>query len=305
MNFHFRSQSDSSDSGIIRYSDEQQSLERLFNPPSEDFIPLRDRNLPPSFFNPTANSISDGQHTTFHARSTSHFEQKPKPNGVHMRTQSVLAPMSSYALTSNGSDGVSNYTASSATSSLMDNTNSNNSSIHQLNGSNNDSINNLNLIPQCLELNLNENETSINNQPLTTTTTVINNNNDNCQQQLHYHNYSSPAYVRVSLSEFLPNQQQEQYPPPPPPPQLPPTVTSIAYQEQQQPLVSTPFQEEQQPLTSITSFQEQQQQSPVTTVTFQQQELELEQQQQLYPSDNNYHDHDNDNLLYDTSNRWP
>lgn len=219
MNFHFRSQSDSSDSGIIRYSDEQQSLERLFSPPSEDFIPLRDRNLPPSFFNPTANRTNDNQ-TSFHARSTSHFEQKPKQNGIHMRTQSVLAPMSSYISTSNGSDGISNYTASSANSSLIDNNNSNNSSVQQLNGSNNDSVNNLTTnIPQTL------NNSSHNN-----------NNNDHQQhhhhnhQQLHYRNYSSPAYVRVDSGNFLPNHRHQQQQPPPPPPPIPQTPTLASRQ---------------------------------------------------------------------------
>lgn len=60
MNFHSRSYSDrqpqleQTSSGIIKiHSDSQKSLDRLFNPQPGP-VPLRQRNLPSSFFNPTA-----------------------------------------------------------------------------------------------------------------------------------------------------------------------------------------------------------------------------------------------------------
>lgn len=133
MECHLRSQSDSSDSGIIRYSDEQQSLEQLFNPSMcETTIPLRQRNLPPSFFDPTANRVVHNHQTSFHSRSISHFDHRTKSNNTHTRTHSVLAPMTSFLSTNNGSDSISSYTANSANSSPLCNNcyNSNYDSIY-------------------------------------------------------------------------------------------------------------------------------------------------------------------------------
>lgn len=97
-----------STTGEILHSDSQQSLDRLFNPASmPSYTPLRDRNLPASFFNPPRNQRgaageSDGGPpvSTFHSRSIS-FDQRQTVKAptqrrninLHMRTQSTLAPM--------------------------------------------------------------------------------------------------------------------------------------------------------------------------------------------------------------------
>lgn len=110
--------------GEILHSDSQQSLDRLFNPASmPSYTPLRDRNLPASFFSPpwksttTANGQeseeehekrgvdSPAQNHHHHQRSIS-FDQRNRvhtqtqqqhrrTNNLHMRTQSTLAPMTS------------------------------------------------------------------------------------------------------------------------------------------------------------------------------------------------------------------
>jgi len=99
-------------SGIIRiHSDSQQSLDRLFNPPNtQSTVPLRNRNLPASFFNPSWQTNKDEEsplgerrqqnNTTnsLHNRSTSFDHRRNNLAGqqhgnVHMRTQSTLAPM--------------------------------------------------------------------------------------------------------------------------------------------------------------------------------------------------------------------
>lgn len=128
QSFHLRSTSfdvirSEPTNGIIRiHSDSQQSLDRLFNPSTtQATVPLRNRNLPASFFNPAwktdHNNDSkspqghDGQsrQLSFHSRSTSFDLRRPEPsnttNGfarvsLHMRTQStpmyhnILTPQS-------------------------------------------------------------------------------------------------------------------------------------------------------------------------------------------------------------------
>lgn len=99
------------------HSDSQQSLDQLFNP-TQNTVPLRNRNLPLSFFNPSvrndimesSNSANDDQSspraTGFHHRSVSfdHNHQNhssaggqiahSRPvNSFHQRTHSTLAPM--------------------------------------------------------------------------------------------------------------------------------------------------------------------------------------------------------------------
>lgn len=99
--------------GEILHSDSQQSLDRLFNPTSmPSYTPLRDRNLPASFFNPPwktnnrdggEDNVSMGEApVSFHSRSVS-FDQRQTSKApihrrninLHMRTQSTLAPMTS------------------------------------------------------------------------------------------------------------------------------------------------------------------------------------------------------------------
>lgn len=94
--------------GVIRtYSDSQQSLDKLFNNQnSEATIPLRNRNLPASFFDPLWQLRRDGgplgqqqrrNPVLLHSRSTSFEPGRNQPprlhNTIHMRTQSTLAPM--------------------------------------------------------------------------------------------------------------------------------------------------------------------------------------------------------------------
>lgn len=96
---------------IIRvHPDSQQSLDRLFNP-VQTAVPLRDRQLPKSFFNPgfkanesndnnnNNNGTTNGNHhapnQSVHFRSMS-FDQRPNGRvhqSFHMRTASTLAPM--------------------------------------------------------------------------------------------------------------------------------------------------------------------------------------------------------------------
>lgn len=77
---------------IVYHGDSQKSLDRLFDMgQTNNSVPFRQRKLPNSFFNP---SIAP---TSGHSRSTS-FTQQPLPasrsiNSSHMRTQSVIAPM--------------------------------------------------------------------------------------------------------------------------------------------------------------------------------------------------------------------
>lgn len=108
---------------IVRtHSDSQQSLDRLFNSPnSQSSVPLRNRNLPASFFDPSWQTRRDSELSahqqqrnpaSLHSRSTSF---QPNRNStashmhstIHMRTQSTLAPMTglvgSPASSTNGS----------------------------------------------------------------------------------------------------------------------------------------------------------------------------------------------------------
>lgn len=107
-------------STIMEHSDSQQSLDRLFNPQNNPQRPLRERDLPASFFNP---NLSANQ--SFHHRSTSYnptssnlqqsrtlpIGQQPQPRvmtdnnnaGFHHRTQSTVTPMTTYSDTNSSS----------------------------------------------------------------------------------------------------------------------------------------------------------------------------------------------------------
>lgn len=100
-----------SNEGIIRiHSDSQQSLDRLFNTSNgEATVPLRNRNLPASFFNPSwqagkdggggelpSNQQQRGNFVSLHSRSTSfepgrNLHSRPHTS-AHFRTRSTLAP---------------------------------------------------------------------------------------------------------------------------------------------------------------------------------------------------------------------
>jgi hypothetical protein len=95
MAYHFRSQSEHcrpqlaeqpQQQSIIRvYTDSQQSLDNLFNPPpTATAVPLRCRNLPQSFFNPSA-KLDDCSTNRLHFRSTSYGPQTQCPvnNNTH------------------------------------------------------------------------------------------------------------------------------------------------------------------------------------------------------------------------------
>lgn len=95
--------------GIIRiHSDSQQSLDRLFNTSNgETTVPLRNRNLPASFFNPSWQAEKDGQlpnnphqrsnPVSLHSRSTSFEPGRNLPSrpqtSAHFRTRSTLTPI--------------------------------------------------------------------------------------------------------------------------------------------------------------------------------------------------------------------
>lgn len=94
-----------SSNGIIRiHSDSQQSLDRLFNPAqSGNSVPLRQRNLPSSFFNPTpvsnlSSNTNVASYQNKHCRSTSYNFMNGAPTihearsntNLHMKTHSAL-----------------------------------------------------------------------------------------------------------------------------------------------------------------------------------------------------------------------
>jgi hypothetical protein len=80
------------------HSDSQQSLDQLFNPTLTSSVPLRNRNLPSSFFNPSVKTHENGNHVlanNLHSRSISFDQRNPdvpqlhRPN-FHLRTHSTL-----------------------------------------------------------------------------------------------------------------------------------------------------------------------------------------------------------------------
>lgn len=84
---------------VLVHSDSQKSLDQLFdlNVP-QGSVPLRNRNLPNSFFQHPANSahLHSNGNSSAHQRSTS-FNQPPAVSRsirTHTRTQSTLAPVS-------------------------------------------------------------------------------------------------------------------------------------------------------------------------------------------------------------------
>jgi len=134
MNFHTRSFSEQQpqintpnvaqpESFIRVYSDSQQSLDQLFNPNQSVAKPLRHRNLPASFFNqslkedepatgPSTNPGHFNQTSNLHARSIS-FDHRPGAgrSGLHVRTQSMLAPMPALQASGNTSQQSSNLSS--------------------------------------------------------------------------------------------------------------------------------------------------------------------------------------------------
>lgn len=86
-------------SHVLIHSDSQRSLDQLFDlNTSQNSVPLRNRNLPNSFFNPSTSQSSLNNVPRSHSRSTS-FNQitaaQNRPYRSHMRTQSTIVPMSS------------------------------------------------------------------------------------------------------------------------------------------------------------------------------------------------------------------
>lgn len=90
---------------IVYHGDSQKSLDQLFDLdlPTKT-VPLRNRNLPNSFFNPSNSQASSPTTPTFaarnnHARSTS-FHVPPVSNppnfNAHIRTRSTIGPLSNF-----------------------------------------------------------------------------------------------------------------------------------------------------------------------------------------------------------------
>lgn len=100
------------------HSDSQQSLDQLFNPTSQPTVPLRNRNLPHSFFNPSVkpqdgqvtngsatngHSAVDAHGASLHQRSISFDQRQQVPTNqpivnqrhlnLHTRTHSSIVPM--------------------------------------------------------------------------------------------------------------------------------------------------------------------------------------------------------------------
>lgn len=153
MNHHFRSYSehqpaqaqltDTNQQSFVRlYSDSQQSLDRLFNPVQAS-IPLRERKLPLSFFNPqhkpdeapplngAPNGNTNHQVTIanqLHSRSMS-SDQRPgiqsaRPN-FHMRTHSTLAPIPTLS---------TNHSSHQSSHEFLNYTNNDSITDHNMNG---------------------------------------------------------------------------------------------------------------------------------------------------------------------------
>lgn len=93
-------------SSVIKvYSDSQQSLDRLFNPQiAATSVPLRNRNLPQSFFEPNSQSATRNTNelpkANLHVRSASSIDHGYSNGNTHnhhlnnhVRTHSTLAPM--------------------------------------------------------------------------------------------------------------------------------------------------------------------------------------------------------------------
>lgn len=190
---------DSSNGVILIHSDSQQSLDRLFNPQGEPTVPLRQRNLPSSFFNPNdRSSVMPNQN--LHHRSTSYNfagnlssqqqqqnNHQHQPSSLHMRTHSAQVTLMPGSHQMNPSNGHLSSVSGSHSSELHPSCS--NQSLHHPS-------------PRLSQVNLNSSSNQLNQIPVESGASV--------QPQMraapsqshhHYRNYSSPASMHHSKSQ--------------------------------------------------------------------------------------------------------
>lgn len=167
---------DQPQSFIRVFSDSQQSLDQLFNPTLIGSVPLRNRNLPSSFFNPSVKTETNGTNGTsngnnLHNRSISFDHRNPsvapvQRHNFHTRTHSTLAPMP-----------------------RLD---SNHSSHEVLNGdtNNNNNTSSNNNVSSCQQHRENIVSAITNNQ----------HHHNNQQRHIHHHSHSNGGWSSVSNS---------------------------------------------------------------------------------------------------------